>query len=459
MRKGFINQKIFKAYDIRGIYPTEINSESAEVIGRAFVKFLKKESGKRKLKIVVGRDNRVSSPVLSRAFKEGIQGEGADIIDIGLSPTPMFYFAVWKYGYDGGAQVTASHNPPQYNGFKIVGRGASMVGGNSGLGEIKKIALQMENKKVFKSQIEGSVKKKKVLKDYLKFNLRGVNLKEIKPLRIAIDTGNAVAGILVSELKKYLPCKIYHLFPKLDGSFPNHLPNPLEERNIKDLKKFVKDKKCDLGVAFDGDGDRVIFVAENGKIISSDYITCIISRIILRKNPGAKILYNICSSNIIKEIVKGNGGVSFPTKIGHTFVKERMKKTGAIFAGEFSGHFYLESHHYCEAPLAISLKILEEMAQTKEPISKLILPFRKYFHSGQINIKIKEKKKKLKELERRYKAGKVSRLDGLRVDFRDWWFNVRPSNTEDLLRIVVEANKKSLMKKRLREIIEIVKRS
>jgi phosphomannomutase len=453
-----IDQKIFKAYDIRGIYPHQLSPKTAEIIGRAFVKFLKKKR-KKKINIVVGRDNRVSSPILAQSLKKGILTEGADVIDIGLGPTPMFYFAVWKYGYDGGVQVTASHNPPQYNGFKIVREKAGMVGENSGLGEIRKIALGLEKKEAKKSPRKGRIKKKNVLKNYLNFNLKGINLKEIKPLKIAIDTGNAVSGILIPELKKYLPCKIYHLFPKLDGNFPNHLPNPLEEKNIKDLKKFVREKRCDLGVAFDGDGDRVIFVAENGKMISSDYITSLIAKEILKKNRGAKILYNICSSNIIKEVVKDNGGVPIATKVGHTFVKEKMMETQAIFAGEFSGHYYLKSHHFCEAPLVIFFEILKQISLKNKSISEILKSFEKYFHSGQINLKVKNKKKALKLLEKKYKRGKKSLLDGLRVDFRDWWFNARPSNTEDLLRVVVEANKKSLMKEKLKEIMRILKKS
>ncbi|MCD6500442.1 phosphomannomutase/phosphoglucomutase [bacterium] len=452
-----INPNIFKAYDIRGIYPDELNPETAEIVGRAFISFLKKRSKKKNLKVVVGRDNRFSSPILSRNLKKGILKEGVDIIDIGQSSTPMFYFAVWRYGFDGGIISTASHNPPQYNGFKIVGKGAEIIGENSGLREIKKLAMLEEKKRRFSCAPKfRRLRKKSVLKDYLKFNLKGVNLKRFRGLKIVIDTGNAVSGILVRELKKYLPCKIYHLFPKLDGNFPNHLPNPLEEKNIKDLKRFVKEKKCDLGMAFDGDGDRVIFVNDKGKMISSDYITCLISQIILRKNFRAKILYNICSSNIIPEVIRANGGVPLSTKVGHTFVKEKMVKEKALFAGEFSGHYYHKDHNFCEAPLFVFFRILEEIVQTQKPISKLLSPFEKYFHSGQINLKVKDKKRTLELLERKYKRGKISHLDGLRVDFRDWWFNARPSNTEDLLRIVVEAKTKSLMKEKLKEIIKVI---
>jgi len=462
---------IFKAYDIRGIYPSEINSSAALRIGEGLVRFLRKtKKGKPStraklgaglaphrnevsgagLKIVVGRDNRLSSPVLGRAVKKGILEEGADVIDIGLSSTPMFYFAVWKYNYDGGIMVTASHNPPEYNGFKIVREKADAIGEESGLREIKKLTLQKRKEDKIK---KGVVKNKNILKSYLDFSSPRLIflMPDLKRLRIAIDTDNAVSGILIKELKKRLPCKIYHLFPELDGRFPNHLVDPLEEKNIKDLKNFVKEKKLDLGIAFDGDGDRIIFVDEKGEMIPSDFITCLISQRILRQKPGTKILYNICSSNIIKDVVEESGGIAMAGKIGHTFIEERMKKEKVFFSGEFSGHYFL-SPYFFEVPLFVLFKVLEEISQSGKTISQLVRPFQKYFHSGQINMKVEDKKKKLKELEEKFKGGKISHLDGLRIDFKNWWFNARPSNTEDLLRIVVEARTKKLMEEKKKEI-------
>lgn len=453
-----INPKIFRAYDIRGIYPFEINENVAEIIGKSLVRFLRKKSPNRKLKLVIGRDNRASSPFLFSALKRGILEQGQDVIDIGLVPTPMFYFAVWNFGFDGGIMLTASHNPPKYNGFKIVEKEAKMLGENTGLKGIKEISLKLEKeRRTLSLQKLGRARKKSVLKNYLKFNLLDLNIRNLKKLKIVIDTGNAVSGILIRELKKYLPCKIYHLFPKLIDNFPNHLPNPLEDKNIKDLKKMVQEKKADLGVAFDGDGDRIIFIDEKGRKILPDFITCLISKVILREKKKGKIVYNICSSNIIPEVVEENGGEAIPWRIGHTFVKEKMKSTGAIFAGEYSGHYFLRTHHFCEAPLFILFKILEEITISKKSISELLLPFKKYFNSGQINLEVENKKEKLKKLERKYKRGKVSSLDGLRVDFSNWWFNARPSNTEDLLRVVVEAENKSLMRDKLKEITNFIK--
>jgi len=487
-----INPKIFKAYDIRGIYPTEINEDSAEIIGRALVRFLINKSKKRlpgKLKIVIGRDTRSSSKPLFSAFKKGILKEGQDVIDIGLAPTPMFYFAVWSSGFDGGAEITASHNPPEYNGLKIVGKGAKMLGINSGLEEIKKIAFKIASG-VSKKRISGwgKLRKKSILKEYLEFNFQDINLKKLRDLKIVIDTGNAVPGVWIKELEKYLPFKIYHLFPELSGDFPNHLPNPLEEKNIKDLKNFVRKKKASLGVAFDGDGDRIVFIDEKGETIPPDFITCLISEILLKKEKNAfkksdspvlkagnkknrkkKIVYNICSSNIIKEVVEKNGGEAIAWKVGHTFVKEKMQKTGAIFAGEYSGHYFLRNHHFCEAPLFILLKILEEMSLSGKPISKILVKYKKYFNSGQINLEVQNKKKKLEELERIYKAKLklipgiaekkvISHLDGLRINFPNWWFNARPSNTEDLLRIVVESDSEHLMKEKIKELRNIIEK-
>ncbi len=447
-----INPNIFKAYDVRGVYPKELNKKSAELVGKAFVRFLRKGNQQKKLKIVVGRDNRASSPALFSSLKKGILMEGADLIDIGLSSSPMFYFAVWNYGFDGGIIITASHNPPQYNGLKIVSKGAKMIGSNTGLDKIKKLVFQIEKEKKPSSSRLGQIKKKNVLKDYLKFNLRAADIKKIKNLKIVIDTGNAVSGILIRELKKYLPSGIYHLFAKLDSSFPNHLPNPLEEKNIKDLKKLVRQRKADLGVAFDGDGDRVVFVNELGKVIPPDFITCLISEIILKKSKREKIIYTICSSNIIKEVVKKNNGKAIAWKVGHTFIKEKMRKEKAIFGGEYSGHFFLKSHNFCEVPLFIIFKILEKISESKKSISELTEAYEKYHYSGIVNLEVKDKKRRLKELEKKYKGGKITHLDGLRIDFKDWWFSARPSNTENLLRICVEAKTKSLMKEKLNKI-------
>jgi len=459
---GKINPNIFKAYDIRGKYPQEINEKVALEIGRAFVKFLSSELKipKNKLLVVIGQDNRFSSPSLYQNLKKGIIGSGANIIDIGLATTPMFYFTICRFEYDGGIMVTASHNPPSDNGFKLVKRKvvAIDIDENGGLKEIKKIVLEQKNEK--KTQKKGKIKKKKVLKDYLNSSLSKVNLKKIKPFKVAIDTGNGVTGILISEILKRKLFKVYPLFIELNGTFPNHLPNPSEEKNISYLKKFVKKKKPDLGIALDGDGDRIVFVDERGRVIPSSFIACLFSKLILKEIKGAKILYDICSSNIVKDVIEENGGKAIVSKVGRTFIKEKARKEKALFATEFSGHFYFKTHWFSEEPFFLLFKILEEMADSKKTISQLVSPFNVYFHSGQINLEVEDKKriaKVLKALEKKFKNNKVSHLDGVRIDFSDWWFNVRPSNTENLLRVVVEAKTKKKVEEKLKEIRKTIK--
>jgi len=443
-----INPQIFRAYDIRGIYPKELDERAAYLIGRAFVKFFKKP----RLKIVVGRDNRLSSPSLFKALTKGIIDQGADVIDIGLSTTPMHYFTVAHFKFDGGVMITASHNPPQYNGFKFVREKAIPISEKTGLKEIKKLTTRPGNV----ITRPGRVVKKEVLKDYIEFNLKDFHLKKIKPLKIVIDTANAVPGILVPKIFKKTNCKIYYLFAKLDGSFPNHLPSPHEEKNLKSLKKEVLRKKADLGIAFDGDGDRVIFVDEKGKMIPGDLITALLASLILKENPGEKVLCDVRSSNIVRDVVKEMGGIPVIGRIGHSFIKERMRRENIIFQGELNGHYYLRTHYFCEAPFFVIFKILEEMSKQGKKISELTQPFKRYFHSGEINFEVKNKKKVLKTLENKFKGGKVLKIDGLRIVFPDWWFNVRPSHTEPVLRLVVEAKTKKLMEQKKKELSSLI---
>lgn len=444
-------KNIFKAYDIRGIYPEEINEEVAYLIGRSFVDFLAKESPK----IAVGRDSRLSSPFLFKGLIEGIIKQGGRVIDIGLSTTPMLYFAVAHYKFDGGIEVSASHNPPQYNGFKIIKEKAIPIDQKTGLKKIKNLVLKGK----FRKKRKGEIKKKRVLKNYLKFISQDFDFKKAKSLRIVVDTANAVPGILIPEIFKGTGYKVYHLFSKLDGNFPNHPPDPLIKENLKALQKELINKKADLGIAFDGDGDRIIFVDELGKIISADFITALVAELILEDSPGQKILYDLRSSNIVKEVIEKMAGIPIMNRIGHSFIKTKMRKENIIFGGEFSGHYYHRSHYFSETPFFVLFKILKELSQTKKSFSELIKPFKKYFHSGEINFEAENKEKIIKELEKKFKKGKVSKLDGLRVDFEDWWFNIRPSQTEPVLRLVIEAKTKKLMEKKKKELISLIKRS
>lgn len=445
-----VNPAIFRSYDVRGIYPLAVNEASAYLIGRAFVKFLNPK-GKSRLNIVVGRDNRLSSPSLFKSLSRGIIDQGANIIDIGLSTTPMLYWACGFYGYDGGINITASHNPKEHNGFKFVRKGSVPVSGETGLKQI--YALTQKN---FVKARKGKIIKKKILKDYLKFNFKDFDFRELRKLKIVIDTANSVSGIMLSGIKKHLPAVIYPLFEKLDGNFPNHSPDPLIEKNLSCLKKEIKRRKADLGVAFDGDGDRIVFVTEKGRVIPGDLVCAFMADLILEQNPGAKILYDIRSSRIIREVIEENGGQPIVWRIGHSFIKEKMRKENILFGGEFSGHYYLKDHYFSEAPLFVILKITEAISRSGKQLSALIKPFKKYFHSGEINFKISNKKKILRLFEKKYKKGKISKIDGLRIDFKDWWFLARPSGTEDLIRLVIEAENKQLMFDKKKELCRIM---
>lgn len=451
-----INPSIFKTYDIRGVYPQEINEEAAFLIGRAFVKFFNKPN----LNIIVGRDNRNSSSQLFKSLTKGIISEGANVIDIGLSTTPMMYWAVAYYKFDGGIEITASHNPAQDNGFKIVGEGATPISKDSGLDKIKDLisAFNFSDSNLQNKEAE-DITKKEIIKDYIEFNLKFADLTKINPLEIVIDTANAVPGLFIEDVMSCLPCKTDYLFKELDGSFPNHNPDPLVKENLKTLQKEIKEKKADLGVSFDGDGDRMILIDEKGDYISGDLITALMAEIVLRKNPGAKILYDLRSSRIVEETIKKNKGIPIIYKVGHSLIKEKMRQENIIFAGELSTHFYHKEHYFCEAPFFVLFKILEEISQTGKSISELIKPFKKYYHSGEINfeIKNKDKEKIIKKLAEHYKDGEVSYLDGLRVDFEDWWFNIRPSHTVNSLRLNLETKKNKDLEKKIKEVGKLIK--
>jgi len=450
-----MNPEIFKAYDIRGIYPDDLDKEAAYKIGRGLVVFLNKESKGRK-KIVVGRDNRLSSPLLARAIKEGIKKEGADVIDIGLSTTPMFYFAVKYLKADGGAMITASHNPPKYNGIKAVKKEGQNIAKGTGGEELKNIVL---NEEFLEAKIKGKEKRVKVLSEYLKFNFKFIDDKKITPLKIVVDTANAVSSLLIPYFqKKFKKIKFYHLFSKLDGSFPNHDPDPLIKENLKTLTKEVTKRKADFGVAFDGDGDRIIFVDEKGKQIDGDIITALVAKIILEKRKGEKILFDIRSSKIVKETIKKFGGKPYISKTGHSFIKPKMLKYNIYFGGEVSGHYYLGENNAFETPLFVLFKVIEEISKEKKSFSEILKPFQKYVNSGEINFKIEDRKSAVKKVENYFKkiGLKISKLDGVKGEGKDFWCLVRPSNTEPLLRMVVEAENKKILKEKVKEIKNVI---
>ncbi len=440
-----MKEEIFKAYDIRGVYPKEINEGDAYKIARAYAEFLPKAE-----KIVVGCDNRLSSPEIKVAVIKGLMDSGKEVIDINLCSTPMFYFTVAHYNYDGGINITASHNPPKYNGLKMVREKAIPISGETGIEEIKEIAFT-EN---FKEKKNGKRKNQKVLVDYLRYNLKKFKLNKFKDINLVVDTANAVPGMLIPELKERFPGNIRHLFSELDGNFPNHAPDPMDEENIKELKNEVQKTKANLGIAFDGDGDRISFVDEKGKTITSDLILALMSKILLKENEGEKIMYDLRSSNIVKETILKNGGKPIMGRVGHSFIKNRMRKEDILFAGEYSGHYYAKNQYFFEAPLFVLFSICKEIADTGKTFSDLIEPYRKYYHSGEINFEVDNKQKKIEELKKEHKEGKISEIDGLRVDYKNWWFNVRASNTQPLLRLIVESEEKQVMEEKVKELKE-----
>lgn len=448
-----INPVIFRAYDIRGIYPVDVNREVAYAIGASLVYFLREEAGKENLSLVVGRDGRLSSPELSAETKRGILESGANVVDIGICPTPALYFAVRDGNFDGGAYITASHNPPEYNGFKIVRRGAVLIAGNTGIDRIRDLAVEQN---FVESESLGVESQKDVLQEYLNFNFSKFDIDNFKPLKIAIDFSNGASGVLLSGLKDKYSGDILPLFEKIDGSFPNHPPDPWLAENMQKLCNFVRSEQCDLGVGFDGDGDRIFFVDEKGEHIPSSLTLALLSQEILKEFPGEKIAYTICMSNIVPETIRENGGVALPSKIGFTFLKEVMMQDNSIFGGEFSGHYSHRDYGFCEPPLFVLLSILKIVSQTGKTLSQLLEPFKKYCHLGPVNLEVDNVKKALEKLEEKYQNGKISFLDGIRVDFDDWWLSVRSSNTEPVLRVFVEAKDKELAQKKIEEIKEIL---
>ena len=416
---------IFKAYDIRGIYGEQLNEDIAYKIGRAFAAYIGS-------KIVVARDNRLSSDSLFEALTRGITDQGSDVYNIGLSTSPMFYFAVSNLVCDGGVIITASHNPPQYNGFKMVRSDAMPLSGEDGINQIR----QLVEENNFSSSKKGNIYPLDITDKYINsFEIKKYNLK------VVVDTANSVSGLIVNRM--FSGVSLFHLFSELDGSFPNHEPNPLEEENINELKKKVLEYGADVGIAFDGDGDRVFFVDEKGELISSDLVIALIAKLI-----DKKVLYDLRCSNIIKETARD----SVMWRVGHSFIKKKMKDEDIFFGGEYSGHYYLkQGSSYFESPYFVIYKLFEAMENKK--LSELIAPFKKYYHSGELNFEVKDKQSVIEKVEKNYSYGKITKIDGVRIDFDDWWFLLRGSNTEPILRLIVEAKSKELLDSKIKEIV------
>ncbi|HUT34058.1 MAG TPA: universal stress protein [Planctomycetota bacterium] len=439
---------IFKAYDIRGVVPEELDEALAEKIGAAAGRFFEGRT------VVVGRDMRVSGPAIAEALIRGLTRSGKDVVDVGMVTAPMIPFAVAKYGYDGGIMVTASHNPRQYNGFKLTARGPEPVGYDSGIGEIERMVTQGT---LPPAEKPGSVTRRDVLPDYLEHVLAAA--KGVEGLKLAIDAGNGMAGYLMPPLFERIPgVEVVPLFFEVDGTFPNHEGNPLKAENTAELRRKVVETKAQLGVAFDGDADRVVFVDERGQAIPCDLMTALIARQALQESPGSAILYDLRSSWAVREEIEACGGVPVVTRVGHSFIKRLMRDKDAAFGGELSGHYYFRDNFYCDSGAFALLKVLSLVCREGKPLSELIRPIQRYHASGEINSEVADKEAKIEELARAYAGGRALRLDGLSVEFEDWWFNVRPSNTEPLLRLVVEAKSREHMEIRRDTLLRQIRR-
>jgi phosphomannomutase len=446
-----INSSIFKAYDIRGIYPDDLNEKVAYLVGRAVVAFTGAKA------VVIGHDVRSSSDPLVKAVIKGVTDQGADAVDIGISSTPMLNFSVAAYDeYEAGIMITASHNPKEYNGLKMCYGNALPIGGDTGMAEIKKLVTEGK----FAEGQKGKAIKKNILDAYVKKVFSLVDVNEIKPLKVVIDAGNSVGAISLPEIFKKIPCKLIPLYFELDGNFPNHEANPLKEETLVDLKKKVLEEEADLGVAMDGDADRIGFVDEKGQTVRGDLIEALVAKELLKEKPGELVLYDVRSSQVIKEEVEKAGGRAEMCRVGHALIKKQMWDSGALFAGEFSSHFYYRDFYKVESGDLTMLKIFEIISQAGKPFSEIVAPLLRYSHSGEINFKVADKEGVMKELEKKYGRGakEISHLDGIRLDFPDWWFNVRPSNTEPLLRLNLEAKTKELMEEKKKELEKIIRK-
>ncbi|MDO8481140.1 MAG: phosphomannomutase/phosphoglucomutase [Nanoarchaeota archaeon] len=437
---------LFKAYDVRGVYPSEINEAVMEDIGRAFADFIK---GK---KVAVGYDMRLSSPALFKAFVRGVLRQGKDVLDFGLTSTPMSYFACAYLKADGCAMITASHNPKEYNGVKFTKKSAVPIAGDTGLEEMGRIV----ERKSFKSVSgHGKVIKKEVKAAYAKHLLK--SSKGIKPLTVVVDAANGMGSQEFSLIEKKLPLKVTRLYFDIDGSFPNHDANPMKEGATDMLKKIVLKKKSDVGIAFDGDADRVFFIDEKGELVQGDLITALIAEEMLKNHKGATILYDLRSSRVVAETIKKAKGKPLKCRVGHSYIKAQMRKENAIFAGELSGHFYFKDNFFTDSGILTAIWVLKLLSSKKKKLSELIRPLRKYHATGELNLEVEGKEAAMERLEKAYKDANIEHLDGVTIEYSDWWCNVRASNTEPLLRLNLEANTKKLMESKKKEVLRILK--
>jgi phosphomannomutase len=439
---------IFKAYDVRGIYPEQFDEDAAFRIGHAFASW----SGASQ--IVLGRDCRLSSPALSAAFADGLTDAGVSILDLGLATTDMVYFASGRKQVP-GAMFTASHNPSRYNGLKLCLSGAAPVGEDTGLAEIRHLAE--EHSAAEPGAAPGEISPLDLLEEYIVHLLSFAAVEQFAPLIVVADAANGMAGLVVPALFERLPAKLVPLYMELDGTFPNHPADPIQEENQADCKRAVTEHGADVGLVFDGDADRVFLVDEQARGVSGSLITALVAIGMLERNPGATILYNAICSRVVPEVIREHGGTPVRTRVGHSFIKRVMAETGAVFGGEHSGHYYFRDHYNADSGLVASMVVMDQMSKARAPLSDLLEPLRRYWASGEINTEVADQQAKMEEIAAAYRDGRQDRLDGLTVEYDDWWFNVRRSNTEPLLRLNVEAADEELLTRKTAELLALIR--
>ncbi len=448
-----IHPSIFKAYDVRGLYPAEVNEEAARQIGRGFVAYLDAK------RIAVSRDMRVSSPSVAAAFIEGAREQGADVVDYGMLATDMMYFAVARDGHDGGAQITASHNPKQYNGIKLVRREAFPLSGEAGLTEIRDMIVA--GTLPAPAATPGSLSQMEVVDDYITHVMSFIDPSIVKPFNVVLDAGSGMGGLVAPRLFDLLPCRTTRLCFDIDGTFPNHEANPLIEENRVDITERVIRERADIGIAWDGDADRCFFIDGTGEFIAGDFVTALLAEAFLLRHPGAKVVYDVRASYAVKDTVERYGGTALMNRVGHAFFKRRMREEGAIFGGEVTGHYYFRDNFFADNGFIPALLMLELMSRKGQTLHELLAPLRdKYFISGEINTKMPDMRivdEKIDALNARYVDGKTYTMDGVSVEYPDWHFNVRASNTEPLIRLNLEATTQAMMEAKRDEVLAFIR--
>jgi phosphomannomutase len=448
---------IFKAYDVRGIAGEEIDGDVAEAVGRAFVRVLAGMAGKAQdeLRLGLGRDMRIGADELSQRYREGMVSEGATVLDAGMIATEMLYFLVGSRDLDGGLMCTASHNPPEYTGAKLVERGAIALSGDRGIQDVRR-AIEAG---LGDPPGGGSVEEFDIYDDFRADVLKFIQPEAVKPLRVVVDGSNGMAGRMVGPILEGLRLDLVEMYWEPDGHFPGHGPNPLLEENRRFIVGTLRDEKAELGIAWDGDADRCFFIDDTGEFVAGDFLTALLAASILRKQPGATILYDVRASRAVPDTVERAGGTALINRVGHAFFKTRMRDEGGVFGGEVSGHYYFHDFYNADSGTIPALLILELLSLEGKRMSELLEPLRsKYFISGEINTEVADQQAKMKEIEEHYSDGEISHLDGVSVDYDDWHFNVRPSNTEPLLRLNLESLlSREDMERRRDEVLDLIR--